>query len=211
MIFIVASSGTPNIGARLVFRFIAGFLGSAPLTCAGGSISDHSSPMKRVYAFPVIANAAFTGPIFGPVVGGSIGEGNLVSWRWTEWTTLMISGLVLASIVFLQPETYAPTLLKWKAAHLRSLTGDERYQAKTFHLDIPGPVIMLLGLYLTVIDTIFFTETYGFIDGITGPSFIGIGMGLCLASPLVRSIYRSAKRHLAKIKAEGGTRFPPEF
>lgn len=29
--------------------------------------------MERVYAFPVFANAAFMGPIFGPVVGGFIG------------------------------------------------------------------------------------------------------------------------------------------
>ena len=30
--------------------------------------------MERVYAFPIFANAAFMGPIFGPVVGGFIGE-----------------------------------------------------------------------------------------------------------------------------------------
>ncbi|KAI4098464.1 MAG: hypothetical protein LQ339_006435 [Xanthoria mediterranea] len=126
----MASALAPNIGAQLVFRFIAGFFGSTPLTCAGGSISDLWNPMERVYAFPVFANAAFMGPIFGPVVGGFIGESKLVSWRWTEWVTLIISGLILTSIVFLQPETYAPILLKWKAAHLRSLTGDERYRAE---------------------------------------------------------------------------------
>lgn len=74
MIFIMASALAPNIGAQLVFRFIAGFFGSTPLTCAGGSISDLWSPMERVYAFPIFANAAFMGPIFGPVVGGFIGE-----------------------------------------------------------------------------------------------------------------------------------------
>lgn len=65
MIFIMASGLAPNIGAQLAFRFLAGFFGSTPLTCAGGSISDLWSPMERVFAFPVFANAAFTGPVLG--------------------------------------------------------------------------------------------------------------------------------------------------
>lgn len=65
MIFIMASGLAPNIGAQLAFRFLAGLFGSTPLTCAGGSLSDLWSPMERVYVFPVFANAAFMGPIFG--------------------------------------------------------------------------------------------------------------------------------------------------
>ena len=221
MIFIMASALAPNIGAQLAFRFIAGCFASTPLTCAGGSISDLWSPLERVYAFPVFANAAFMGPIFGPVVGGFVGESKLVSWRWTEWITLVISGLVLALVAFLQPETYAPVLLKWKAKRLRLLTGDERYRAEVeirgeafvrrlarslyrpFLLTFSEPIIILIALYLTVIYvilftflngyTFIFTETYGFSEGITGLSFIGIGIGLCLASLLVPLIYYWAK------------------
>lgn len=58
MIFIMASGLAPNIGAQLAFRFLAGFFGSTPLVCAGGSISDLWSPTERVLAFPVFANAA---------------------------------------------------------------------------------------------------------------------------------------------------------
>ncbi|KAL8852794.1 MAG: hypothetical protein Q9221_002303 [Calogaya cf. arnoldii] len=154
-------------------------------------------------------------------------------------TGLFLVGFGTASIVFLQPETYVPILLRWKAAHLRSLTGDERYRTEVeiredniwlrlrralyrpFTLTFHEPVIMLLALYLTVIYiilftffngyTFIFTETYGFSEGPTGLSFIGIGIGLCLASLLVPFIYRFAKKDLAKIEAEGGTRLPPEF
>ena len=63
MIFIMASALAPNIAAQLVFRFLAGFFGSTPLTCAGGSIADMWTPMERVYAFPIFANAAFSGPL----------------------------------------------------------------------------------------------------------------------------------------------------
>lgn len=239
MIFIMASALAPNIGAQLVFRFIAGCFAATPLTCAGGSISDLWSPMERVYAFPVFANAAFMGPIFGPIIGGFVGESSLVSWRWTEWITLIISGLILFNVAVFQPETYAPILLKWKAAKLRQLTGDERYQAEVeiqdvsfpkrlgralyrpFLLTFSEPIIVLIALYLTVIYIILFTflngyafvftETYGFSEGITGLSFIGIGIGLCFASLLVPLVYMWAKRDLARIKEQGGDRLPPEF
>ena len=193
----------------------------------------------QVYAFPIFANGAFMGPIFGPVVGGFIGESTLVSWRWTEWITLIISGGVLFMVILFQPETYAPILLKWKAAKLRELTGDDRYKGeieireeafihrlgralyRPFLLTFSEPIIILIALYLTVIYiilftflngyTFIFTETYGFSQGITGLSFIGIAIGLCLSSCLIPLIYKSAKKDLAKIQAEGKSRLPPEF
>ncbi len=239
MIFIMASALAPDIGAQLAFRFIAGCFAATPLVCAGGSISDLWSPMERVYAFPVFANAAFMGPVFGPIVGGFVGESSLVSWRWCDWITLIISGLVLFLVIFLQPESYAPILLKWKATHLRQLTGDDRYKAeieirdvsflqrlgtalyRPFVLTFSEPIIILIALYLTVIYiilftflngyTFVFTEPYGFSEGITGLVFVGIAIGLCLASLLIPIIYKWAKNDLAKIKEQGGTRLPPEF
>ncbi len=44
MIFIMASGLAPNIGAQLAFRFLAGFFGSTPLTCAGGSVGRLDIP-----------------------------------------------------------------------------------------------------------------------------------------------------------------------
>lgn len=239
MIFIMASGLAPNIGAQLTFRLLAGFFGSTPLTTAGGSLSDLWDSMERTYAFPIFANAAFLGPILGPVVGGFIGQSSLVSWRWTEWITLILSALVLALVVFLQPETYAPILLKWKATHLRSLTGEPRYKSpveirettlgsrilqalyRPFILSAQELIIILIALYLTVVYIVLFTFltgyfyifslTYGFSEGLTGLSFLGIGIGFFLATLLVPLLYHWAKRDLSKIRAEGGTRLPPEF
>jgi hypothetical protein len=36
MVFVMASGLAPNIGAQLALRFLAGFFGSTPLTCARG-------------------------------------------------------------------------------------------------------------------------------------------------------------------------------
>lgn len=170
MIFIMASALAPNIGAQLAFRFIAGVFGSTPLTCAGGSIADMWDPLERVYSFPIFANAAFMGPIIGPVVGGFVADpSSLVGWRWTEWITLIISGLVLALVVLFQPETYTPILLKWKAEHLRKETGDDRFVApievraesfgrrllvalyRPFLLTATEIIVIAIALYLTVI------------------------------------------------------------
>ncbi|KAI9706157.1 MAG: hypothetical protein M1820_004918 [Bogoriella megaspora] len=239
MIFIMASGLAPNIGAQLAFRFLAGFFGSTPLTCAGGSISDLWNPLERVYAFPIFANAAFTGPVLGPVIGGFIAQSSLVSWRWTEWITLIMSGLVLGLVVLFQPETYPGVLMKWKAAHLRKVTGDDRYRAemeiredtflsrlrralyRPFLLTFREPIIMLIALYLTVVYIILFTffDGYDYIfteihhtsQGVTGLCFAGIAVGLFGASALVPLIYRWARRDLEKVRARGGDRLPPEF
>lgn len=175
MIFVMASGLAPNIGAQLTFRFLAGLFGSTPLTCAGGSLSDLWSPVERTFAFPVFANAAFTGPLIGPVMGGFIAASPYVSWRWTEWVTLIAAGIVTALVILFQPETYPATLLKWKAQHLRAITGDQRYRAeievreetffrrlrralyRPFILTVREPIIILLALYLTVIYIVLFT------------------------------------------------------
>ncbi|TVY90068.1 putative efflux pump [Lachnellula willkommii] len=201
MIWIMASALAPNIGSQLVFRFLAGVFGSTPLTCAGGSLSDIWNPIERGYAFPLFANAALMGPILGPVVGGFVGQSALVSWRWTEWITLIMSGLVLVLIVLFQPETFAPVLLTWKAEHMRKATGDERFVA-------PAEILF------TFLDgyTYIYGDTYGFSEGITGLAFLGIAFGLCGGSLLVPLIHRWAKRDLKEAQEKSGpdAKLPPE-
>jgi hypothetical protein len=210
MIFIMASGLAPNIGAQLTFCFPAGFFGSTPLTCAGGSISDLWNPMGRVFTFSVFANAAFTGSVLGPVMNDFIAQSYAVSWCWTEWTTPIMSGLVLGLVVLFQPETYPPILLKWKAGHLLAVTGDKQYVGyveihgdsflkrlgtalyRPFLPTTPEPVIILLALYLTVIYIVLFTflDGYNYIfgmihgtsQGITDLLFLGIVVGLFGAS-----------------------------
>lgn len=238
MIFIMASGLAKNIQQQLVFRFLAGFFGSTPLTCAGGSISDLWTPMERVFAFPMFANAAFLGPVMGPVLGGFIAQSTSVTWQWVEWTTLIMSGLVLILVVIFQPETYAPILLTWKAQHLRKVTGDTRFVAE---MEIRGepflhrlgtalyrpfllalePIVFLVTLYLTVIYIVLFTfldgydyifgEIHGTSKGITGLCFLNIAIGLFGASFWVPLIYRWAKRDITAIQERGGSRLPPEF
>jgi len=153
-----------------------------------------------------------------------------VSWRWTEWTTLIMSGLVLGLVVLFQPEIYPPTLLKWKAGHLRAVTGDKWYVSdveirgdsflkrletalyRHFLLTTPEPVIMLLALYLTVIYIVLFTflDGYNYIfwhdtRNVAGDHWSSIfgDRGGVVWSFCVPLIYEWAKRDLKKVQEKG--------
>lgn len=61
----VGSALSPNIAAQLIFRFLMGISASAPLTVAGGSISDMWSPLERTFAFPFYAIPGFGSAVLG--------------------------------------------------------------------------------------------------------------------------------------------------
>lgn len=196
---------------------------------------------ERTAVFPVFANAAFWGPILGPVVGGWIGQASaegILDWRWTEWVTLIWGGLILGTMVLFMPETYAQTLMKWKASHLRKITGDDRYVSqlevqdtkfwgrlihnlyRPFVLFAFEPIVVLFTLYLTVVYIILFTfltgfefiftEIFGLDQGLTFLCFLAIGVGFFGASAMVPWVYRRYKQKEAAIIEQGGFRLPPE-
>jgi MFS family permease len=238
MLFIMGAGLSPNFGSLLVCRFFAGVFGATPLVCAGGSLSDLWTPAERVYAFPMFACFSFLGPLMGPVVGSWIGQTGVLSWRWVEWITLIFSGVVLAVVVLFQPESYGPILLKWKAQHLRRLTGDKRYRGaveirKTTLawrlvralyrpplMTAQEPIIMLIALYLTVVYIVFFTfltgytfiftDTYQLSQGKTGLCFLGICVGIIVSASLIPVNTRLRQRDIARAEAEGQTRVAPE-
>lgn len=233
MIFIMASGLSPNIGAQLAFRFIAGFFGCTPMTTFGGSMSDIFHILERSYAFPICCSLSFLGPFLAPMVGAFIGQSSLVSWRWTEWISLIITGLTTGSIFFFVPETYGPVLLQWKAKHLRSITGDARFMAESelrkvslpqqllhscsrpFRLFFGEIMVMLFTMYLVVVYVVLFGfltgydfifgDTYGFSQGSVGLAFIGMNIGFLVAFALVPHIYLTYKRKLdaASARADG--------
>jgi len=86
------------------------------------------------------------------------------------------------------------------------------------------PIIILFALYLTIVYIILFgflagytyvfERTYSLSQGITGILFLGIGVGLCLATALVPLIYKWAKRDLAAMASahpDQTPRLQPEF
>lgn len=225
MIFIMASGLAPNIGAQLAFRFLAGVFGCPPLTCCGGTIADIWNPLEKTFGFPLYAVFSFGGPVLGPVISSYMGQGTL-SWRWTNWIVLITSALVLALIILFLPETYPPLLLKWKARHLRHLTGDERYRSemdldrtalfsriktacvRQFSLTFREPIILLITLYMNVVYIVIFTffvgypyifsDVYDISQGLTNIVWVAMYMGIALVGLFVPWVYFRTKREFLK-------------
>lgn len=162
------------------------------------------------------------GPVLGPVFGGYIGANTHMSWRWTEWTDLGAAGIVLTLIVLSQRESFAPMILRWKARHLRMITGDNRYQTEAslaiepftsllrrvlcrpFQITAKEPILILLTLWLTFVWVIMFTflSGYKYIFGrLGGIHATSEGQtGLCFAGIAVGLLLSSATVPLVALR-----------
>lgn len=156
----------PNIGALLSCRFICGFFAAAPLTLAGGAISDVWDTNERGFAIALFAAAPYGGPVLGPIVGGFIGQ--TIGWRWILWVNMIFAGVVTLSLLTI-PETFAPVILKKRAKRIRQETGDMTYvtEQEAFRRDLSGiivetlirpfqmlveePILLLMSLYIALI------------------------------------------------------------
>jgi multidrug resistance protein len=221
-IFNIPCALAENIGTILVFRFLCGCFASAPLTLAGGSISDIFAASERGNAIAWFAAAPYGGPVIGALVSGFIGMG--AGWRWIYWVNLIFAG-VMWIIVSLLPETYSPVLLARRAAKLRKETGNQAYvteqerfrasfmqtvkltMVRPFTMLMSEPILVLMSLYIALIYgllyafffayPVVFGELYGFNDGQIGLTFIGIliGTGLALVvTPQLEKRYNSLGR-----------------
>lgn len=113
-----------DISVVLLGRFFAGLFGVAPVAVLGGVISDCWAMAHRGIAMAAAVCVVFSGPTFGPVVGGLIVGSERLDWRWTMWVVI-IAGLGLAAVsVVLYPETYPPAILRRKARGSRRKYGN---------------------------------------------------------------------------------------
>ncbi|CAJ2509472.1 Uu.00g144980.m01.CDS01 [Anthostomella pinea] len=239
MVWIMASGLAPNIGAQAVFRFLAGCSASTPLVCSGGSVADMFDGLEKTWGFPLYAISAFGGPMLGAVMGAYIGPSPLISWRWTEWVMLILSGLVMTLIIFFMPETYAPLLLQWKARHLREITGDDRFRSEHEIVEatlftrlkvsmtrpfvmLTEPIIIAMTLYLSVVYIVLFTflvgfpyifeHTYGISQGLSNVIFVAMFIGTEITFVLVPIVYRMTIKEMNLAESRGeGRQFNPEI
>ena len=167
--------------------------------------------------------------MLGPVIGSFV---YVWIWRWTDWITLIMAGLVFFVTFLFLPETHPAILQAWKARQLRLITSDERYQAQseisqisfwqrtTHALTRPfvlgmEPIVIAISIYLTIIWTILFIfldgypfifqQTYKLFEGITNLLFLAMYIGVLCAVPLVFVVYRLTKKDMAKRTTADGS------
>ncbi|KAK9371453.1 major facilitator superfamily domain-containing protein [Lipomyces chichibuensis] len=207
MLFQIGCALSKNVATLLISRLICGIAGSSPLSNAGATLGDIWTPAERGDALSVLALAPFMGPVFGPIIGGFLAE--YVSWRWTFWLVLIMSGVMFIFLLLCMPETYGKTLLERKAARLRKETGNENLHAaherggishmQRFGQSIVRPLVMLFtepivflaALYCALVYAIMYMnfvaypvvyqKERGWGMGVGGLPFLAIGFGMLCA------------------------------
>ncbi|KAI4175557.1 MAG: hypothetical protein LQ343_001548 [Gyalolechia ehrenbergii] len=169
-VFNAAAAASQNIQTLIILRFFAGAFGSSPLTNSGGVIADMFPASQRGLALSVFAAAPFMGPTLGPIVGGFVGES--VGWRWLEGVMAMFTGCLWLLSTLTIPETYAPLLLRKRAAKLSQETG-KVYRSKlevgrpkpsvaaSFKVALSRPWILLLTEPIVLLLSVYMAIIYG--------------------------------------------------
>ncbi|KAM0559556.1 hypothetical protein ACHAPJ_004079 [Fusarium lateritium] len=231
--FNAGAAGAPTMAALIVLRFFAGSFGSSPLTNAGGIIADMFEARERGLATALFAMAPFLGPSIGPIAGGFLGEHE--GWRWVEGMMAIFTGIVWIVNSMVIPETYAPYLLRTRAAALSKKTG-KVYISKIdvgrphttvstqfkiallrpWILLFKEPIVLLTSIYMAIIYgtlylcfaafPIVFQQGRGWSPGTGGLAFIGIAVGMLFA---VAGTILDQKRYMRAAEAAGG-HAPPE-
>ncbi|VUC35402.1 unnamed protein product [Clonostachys rosea] len=207
--FSVSAACAPNITALLVLRFFASASGSSAMTNAGAVIGDLFSKAERGMATGLFATAPFLGPALGPIAGGFLAETQ--GWRWILGLVAILSGVICIATILVTRETYAPFILRHRSKALSQMTGsvyvsrlDAGKPPKTLAQQLPKsftrpwvllfrePIVLLTSLYISVIYgtlymffagfPIVFQVARGWSQGIAGLPFIGVAIGVCLAT-----------------------------
>ncbi|KAI0120440.1 MFS general substrate transporter [Hypoxylon sp. NC0597] len=231
--FNAGCAGAQNPQTLMVLRFFAGAFGSSPLTNAGGVIADMFTAAQRGQAMAIFAAAPFLGPVIGPIIGGFLGVG--AGWRWVMGFLAAFSGTLWLLGTFLVPETYAPVLLRRRAAKLSKMTGKhyisvvDRDQGRislgeSFKMALSRPwillfrepIVFLLSIYMAIIYgtlymlfaafPIVYQQNRGWSAGIGGLAFLGILVGMLFA---IAYTFPDNKRYIRVQEKHGGFA-PPE-
>jgi MFS family permease len=166
----------------------------------GGTIADIWDAHERGTPMAVFSLTIFMGPCLGPLLGGWISVGTH-NWRWIYWVLFAFLGVVFVGTCF-APETYAPILLKRKAARLNKEHNTTTYKSDLDLRRVPmsttlkialtrpfifmfcEPIVLCMSIYLSFIYSLLyllffafpiaFEEVRGWNEGMTGTAFIAV-------------------------------------
>jgi MFS family permease len=208
----------------IIFRFLSGLGGSAPLAIGGGVLSDVFTAEQRGKAISIYSLAPLLGPAVGPIAGGFIAENT--TWRWVFYATTIADGLIQVCGLFFLQETYPPVLLQRKKKKLVKETGNEALHTewddpnrtvmaalrislvRPFRLLGTQVIVQVLAIYmaylyglmylvLSTFPTLWETEYHESV-GIGGLNYISLGVGFFLGTqicaPCQDRIYRALKK-----------------
>lgn len=214
-----------DVAALLVLRFLVGSFSSSAVSNSPAIVADIFPPAERGLAIMAYSMFPFLGPTLGPICGNFLAAG--AGWRWVDvLCTLFFAAMLLFALLII-PETYAPYILRRRAAAL-SKTTDKSYISKldvgmpvktvtaTLSTALTRPLIMAirepistaLALYAAVVYGILylifaafpviFVEERHWGQGVSGLAFIGIMVGQIIAVPFYVVLETKYRKKIAQ-------------
>ncbi|KAA1466239.1 multidrug resistance protein 4 [Dentipellis sp. KUC8613] len=198
----------PSTGALIGFRFLCGWVGSAPIACGGGVIGDLFSERDRATAMAIYSLGPLIGPAVGPVAGGFIAE--TIGFKYLFIVITGVTGVASAIGIPFLKETYAP-IIRLRLArkmdpeealrrhpHLAHAHGENKMKhlwenlSRPFILLTRSFICFILSLYMALMYGIYylmfatfpdlFTDVYHFNTGTGGLAYLGLGTGFILST-----------------------------
>lgn len=108
LIMTIVTALSQNMPMLIIFRFLMGFCGSAPITNGSGTISDIFPVQERGKAMAVWAMGPLLGPCIGPLAGGYMVEA--IGWRWVFWLIAILVSLT----TLVKNESLANDITGWR-------------------------------------------------------------------------------------------------
>ncbi|KAK5689962.1 hypothetical protein LTR17_026088 [Elasticomyces elasticus] len=197
-----------NYAGLLVLRFLTGFFSSPCLANGGASIGDMYNFLELPVYLSGWTVASFWGPALGPVVTGFAVQ--IKGWRWGMWEIVWLSAPILVVFLLFYPETSTDNILRRRAQRLRKRTGHMNIKSKSeveqahmtagevardalikpMEIFIKDPAVTFTNVYTALTYGIYYSffeafplvysDIYGFSLGITGLTFLSIGIACIL-------------------------------
>lgn len=150
----------------IAVRFLGALFGSAMVSNGAGTIADISTDDDRALYMSLWSIAPLNGPVTGPLIGGFVYQ--YLGWRWDNWLVFIMTCVAVLLMATVR-ESYAPKVLKQKAARRRKDEDDERFWcqyddsqrstaellrlnlSRPFMLSAKEPILWFFNLWISVI------------------------------------------------------------
>lgn len=206
LLLTIACALSTSLTMLIVFRFLAGCFGGAPMAIGGGVASDLYEPSQRTRPMAWYSVGTMMGLALGLVLGGLITGG--LNWRWVFWIASILAGILagicVGSLWFLLRETHQATLIRrgrsgsttdsrdeknhYSAPYLggkvtRLLRRSIKIPAKIARHSPAFSILLLIGTFNGLVNMILsslgsvYQPQYSFPATTAGLSYLGLGIG----------------------------------
>lgn len=214
-----------DVAALLVLRFLVGSFSSSAVSNSPAIVADIFTPAERGMAVMAYCMFPFLGPTLGPICGNFLAAG--AGWYWVNVLCTVFLAVMFAFGLALLPETYAPYILRRRAAKMSKQTGKvyiskldfgmpKKTLGATLATALTRPIVMAIWEPISTAMAIYAAIVYGILylifaafpiifvqerhwgQGVSGLAYIGIMIGQILGVPFYVVLEMKYRKKIAQ-------------